>query len=51
VEVVPREVVVKDYYAVEHVRAYLKEIVPEVKIEYTTVPKIIKKEEVIPREK
>jgi hypothetical protein len=48
VQVVPKEVIIKDYYAIEHVRGYVKEVVPEVKIEYTKVSKIVKKEELVP---
>jgi hypothetical protein len=48
---VAKEVVVKDYYAVEYVRGYIKKIVPEVKIEYASVEKVIKRQEVIPHEK
>lgn len=51
VELVPKEVVVTDYFAVEHIRKYLKEVVPEVRVETVSVPKIIRREEVFPREK
>lgn len=37
VEEVPREVVTTDYYAVENIKQYYKEIIPEKKIEMVPV--------------
>lgn len=39
---VPKEVIKTDYYAVEHLKHYVKQTVPEIKIETIKVPKIIK---------
>lgn len=36
-EEVPREVVTTDYYAVENIKQYYKEIIPEKKIEMVPV--------------
>lgn len=40
-----------DYYAVEHITNYIKEVIPEVKIETVRVPKKITKIEVEPVER
>jgi hypothetical protein len=37
VDVVPREVVSTDYYAIEHIRSYIPQYIPERQVEY--VPK------------
>lgn len=51
VEEVPREVVATDYYAVENIKQYYKEIIPEKKIEMVPVERKVKKIEYIPVEK
>lgn len=51
VEMVPKEVTKIDYYAVEHIKQYIKEVIPEVKIETVKVPKTIKNIEHIPVER
>lgn len=48
---VPKEVTKIDYYAVEHIKQYIKEVIPEVKIETVKVPKTIKNVEHIPVER
>ena len=50
-ELVPKEVSTIDYYAVEHIRQYVRQVVPEIKIETVQVPKVIKNIEHIPVEK
>lgn len=50
-EIVPKEVTRIDYYAVEHIRHYVKQIVPEVRVETRQVSKVIKNIETIPVEK
>ncbi len=51
IESVPREVIKQDYYAVERITQYFKEIVPEKKIEMVQVPKTVKRYEYVPVEK
>lgn len=51
VETVPREVVTTDYYAVEHIKQYTPQIIPEVTVETTPVERIIQRTEYIPVEK
>ena len=51
VETIPREVTVTDYYAVEYLRQYIPQYVPEKKIEYVQVPKKQVRYEYIPVER
>lgn len=37
VETVPREVVTTDYYAVEHIRSYVPQVIPEKYVDYVAV--------------
>jgi hypothetical protein len=47
-ETVPREVVRQEYYAVEKRVEYLKEVVPEKRIEMQQVEKKVKRYEYVP---
>ena len=47
-ENVPREVVETDYYAVETIQQYFKEIIPEKKVEMVPVEKKVRKVEYVP---
>jgi hypothetical protein len=51
VETIPREVTVTDYYAVEYLRQYIPQYVPEKRIEYVQVPKKQIRYEYIPVER
>ena len=51
VETIPKEVTVTDYYAVEYLRQYIPQYVPEKKIEYVQVPKKQVRYEYIPVER
>ena len=51
VETIPREVTVTDYYAVEYLRQYIPQYVPEKRIEYIQVPKKQVRYEYIPVER
>ena len=51
VEEVPREVTVTDYYAVEYLRQYIPQYVPEKQIEYVARERKVKKYEYIPVER
>ena len=51
VEEVPREVTVTDYYAVEYLRQYIPQYVPEKQIEYVDRERKVKKYEYIPVER
>ena len=51
VETIPREVTVTDYYAVEYLRQYIPQYVPEKRIEYVQVPKKQVRYEYIPVER
>lgn len=51
VEEIPREVVMTDYYAVENIKQYYKEVIPEKKIEMVPVEKKVKRVEYVPVEK
>lgn len=51
VEEVPREVVTTDFYAVESIKQYYKEVVPEKKIEMVPVERKVRKIEYVPVEK
>ena len=51
VDVVPREVTTTDYYAVEHVRQYVPQIIPEKCIDYVPVEHKNIKYEYIPVER
>lgn len=50
-ETVPRTVNTTDYYAIEHVRQYVPEIIPEAIVETTPVERIVQRTEYIPVEK
>ena len=50
-ETIPREVTVTDYYAVEYLRQYSPQYVPEKRIEYVQVPKKQVRYEYIPVER
>ena len=50
-EEVPREVIETDYYAVENIKQYYKEIIPEKKIEMVPVESKIKKVQYVPVER
>jgi hypothetical protein len=51
VDVVPREVVSTDYYAVEHIRSYIPQVIPEKYVEYVPVEHKNIKYEYIPVER
>lgn len=51
VETIPKEVTVTDYYAVEYLRQYIPQYVPEKRIEYVQVPKKQVRYEYIPVER
>jgi len=51
IETIPKEVTVTDYYAVEYLRQYIPQYVPEKKIEYVQVPKKQIRYEYIPVER
>ena len=51
VEEVPREVTVTDYYAVEYLRQYIPQYIPEKQIEYVAKERKVKKYEYIPVER
>ncbi|CAM6003338.1 unnamed protein product [Sphagnum balticum] len=50
-EMVPREVIKQDYYAVEKRIQYYKEVIPEKKIEMVPVERKVKRYEYVPVEK
>jgi hypothetical protein len=51
IETIPKEVTVTDYYAVEYLRQYIPQYVPEKRIEYVQVPKKQVRYEYIPVER
>jgi hypothetical protein len=51
IETIPKEVTVTDYYAVEYLRQYIPQYVPEKRIEYIQVPKKQIRYEYIPVER
>lgn len=51
VETIPKEVTVTDYYAVEYLRQYIPQYVPEKRVEYVQVPKKQVRYEYIPVER
>ena len=51
IENIPKEVTVTDYYAVEYLRQYIPQYVPEKRIEYVQVPKKQVRYEYIPVER
>lgn len=51
IEQIPKEVTVTDYYAVEYLRQYIPQYVPEKRIEYVQVPKKQVRYEYIPVER
>ena len=51
IESIPKEVTVTDYYAVEYLRQYIPQYVPEKRIEYVQVPKKQVRYEYIPVER
>ena len=51
VENIPKEVTVTDYYAVEYLRQYIPQYVPEKRVEYVQVPKKTVRYEYIPVER
>lgn len=50
-ETVPREVTKVDYYAIEHIKKYIPEVIPETTIETVPVERIVQRTEYIPVEK
>ena len=50
-EEVPREVIKTDYYAVENIKQYYKEIIPERKIEMVPIERKVKRVEYVPVER
>lgn len=50
-ETVPREVVSTDYYAIERVKQYVPQVVPEVTVETIPVERTVQRTEFIPVEK
>lgn len=50
-ETVPREVTKIDYYAIEHIKKYIPEVIPETTIETVPVERIVQRTEYIPVEK
>lgn len=50
-DIVPREVISTDYYAVEHIRRYIPQIIPESYTDYVPVERKNIKYEYIPVER
>jgi hypothetical protein len=50
-ETVPREVLSTDYYAVERIKQYMPQVIPEVTMETIPVERIVQRTEYIPVEK
>ena len=50
-ETVPREVISTDYYAVERVKQYVPQVIPEVTMETIPVERIVQRTEYVPVEK
>ena len=51
IEEVPREVITTDYYAVESIKQYYKEIIPEKKIEMMPIERKVRRVEYVPVER
>jgi len=51
IETVPREVTKVDYYAIEHIKQYIPEVIPETTIETVPVERVVQRTEYIPVEK
>lgn len=50
-ETVPREVVSTDYYAIERVKQYVPQVIPEVTVETVPIERTVQRTEYIPVEK
>lgn len=50
-ETIPREVIDTNYYAIEHVRNYVPEVMAEAIVETTPVERIVQRTEYIPVER
>lgn len=50
-ETVPREVAKVDYYAIEHIKKYVPEVIAETRVEMVPVERVVTRTEYIPVER